>query len=71
MFLLFVFAKQTHNAVNKSKVSNGATQFEAPSAFKGNQRIDKTMVFSSQLQFQVIVCNLCSFKGGAGGDGGG
>lgn len=66
---LFVFSKQTQNAVNKSKVSNGATQFEAPSAFKGNQRINNTMVFSSRLQFQVIVCNLCCFKRGAGAGG--
>lgn len=62
---LFVFSKQTLNKVNKSKVSNGATESEAPSAFKGNQRINSTMVFSFQLQFQVIVCNLCSFKRGA------
>lgn len=65
IFLMFVclsFQKQSQIAVNKSKVSNGATQFEAPSAFKGNRRINNTMAFSSQLQFQVIVCNLCSFK---------
>lgn len=66
---LFVFSKQTQNAVNKSEVSNGSTQFEAPSAFKGNQRINNTMVFSSRLQFQVIVCNLCCFKRGAGAAG--
>lgn len=62
---LFVFSKQTQNKVNKSKVSNGTTQSEAPSAFKGNQRINSTIVFSFQLQFQVIVCNLRSFKRGA------
>lgn len=51
--------------MNKSKVSSGATRSEAPSVFKGNQRINSTMVFSFQLQFQVIVSNLCSFKRGA------
>lgn len=56
----YVFLKQTSIIQSQSvKVSHGVSLCELLSGFKGNQRINNTMVFSSRLWFQVIVRHLC------------